>query len=78
MIYLRYLILLILFQLVISCSKDEKKVSIIKESSQDLEMVAAYKEGYQSLNRNDPYFAAKKFLEADTFDVQLRKWANCL
>ena len=74
MIYLRYLILLILVQLVISCSKDEKKVSIIKESSQDLEMVAAYKEGYQSLNRNDLYFAAQKFLEAELLFPQ-SDWA---
>ena len=32
-----------------SCSKDEKEISYIKESSQDLEMVAAYKEAYQAL-----------------------------
>ena len=28
-------------------------------------MIATYKEAYQSLEKNDPYFAAKKFLEAE-------------
>ncbi len=48
-----------------ACSKEEKEISIIKETSQDLEMVSAYKEAYQALNDGDPYFAAKKFLEAE-------------
>jgi outer membrane protein assembly factor BamD len=48
-----------------ACSKEEKKISIIKETSQDLEMISAYKEGYAALNKGDPYFAAKKFLEAE-------------
>jgi len=48
-----------------ACSNDEKKVSVIKETRQDLEMISAYKEGYRALNEGDPFFAAKKFLEAE-------------
>ena len=51
--------------LINACSQEEKKVSVIKETRQDLEMISAYKEGYNALNQGDPYFAAKKFLEAE-------------
>ncbi|MDC3036341.1 outer membrane protein assembly factor BamD [Candidatus Pelagibacter sp.] len=48
-----------------SCSKEEKEISVIKESKQDLEMISVYREAYGGLDRGDPYFAAKKFLEAE-------------
>ncbi len=48
-----------------ACSKEEAKISLIKETSQELEMISAYKEAYEALNTGDPYFAAKKFLEAE-------------
>jgi len=67
---------LLLFLLFISaCSKDVKEVSIIKESRQDLEMISAYKEGYEALEEGDPYFAAKKFLEAELLYPQ-SQWAS--
>ena len=57
-----------------SCSKDEKKVSSIKESRQDLEMISAYREAYKALSQGDPYFAAQKFLEAELLYPQ-SQWA---
>ena len=57
-----------------SCSKDEKKVSSIKESRQDLEMISAYREAYKALSQGDPYFAAQKFLEAELLYPQ-STWA---
>ena len=57
-----------------SCSKDKNDISIIKENRQDLEMVSAYKEAYIALNEGDPYFAAKKFLEAELLFPQ-SEWA---
>ncbi len=57
-----------------SCSKDQNEISIIKENKQDLEMVSAYKEAYVALNEGDPYFAAKKFLEAELLFPQ-SEWA---
>ena len=47
---------------------------MIKENTQDLEMISAYREGYESLNEGDPYFAAKKFLEAELLFPQ-SEWA---
>jgi outer membrane protein assembly factor BamD len=57
-----------------ACSKNKDEISIIKESRQDLEMMSAYLEGYESLNKGDPYFAAKKFLEAELLFPQ-SEWA---
>ena len=57
------------------CSKDIKEVSYIKETSQELEMISAYNEAYESLNNGDPFFAAKKFLEAEMSYPQ-SKWAS--
>ena len=68
-----FLIILVLLFLN-ACSKEEKKISIIKESKQTMEMVAAYEEAYLALNQGDPYFAAKKFLEAELLFPQ-SKWA---
>ena len=57
-----------------ACSKDEKEISLITESSQNLEMMASYNEAYKALNEGDPYFAAKKFLEAELLFPQ-SEWA---
>ncbi len=57
-------ILLILISL-LNCSKDSQEISIIKETSQELEMISSYNEAYEALSDGDPYFAAKKFLEAE-------------
>ncbi len=73
MILIRYILILLLF-LIVSCSKEKKEISIIKETSQNLEIVSAYKEAYKALDEGDPYFAAKKFLEAELLFPQ-SKWA---
>ena len=57
-----------------SCSKDKKEVSIIKETKQDLEMISVYRQAYNALEENDPYFAARKFLEAELLFPQ-SEWA---
>tara|TARA_B100001057_G_scaffold466209_1_gene523104 strand:+ start:3316 stop:4152 length:837 start_codon:yes stop_codon:yes gene_type:complete len=66
---------IVLVFILIGCQKQEKEISIIKEDSQDLELVTTYKEAYNSLNEGDPYFAAKKFLEAELLYPQ-SKWAS--
>ena len=68
-----FLITLLLLVLV-GCSKEEKKISIIKEPQQNLEIITAYNEAYKALDEGDPYFAAKKFLEAELLLPQ-SKWA---
>tara|TARA_Y100000590_G_C15572158_1_gene959019 strand:- start:244 stop:1077 length:834 start_codon:yes stop_codon:yes gene_type:complete len=59
------IILSIFLFFILACSKEEKEISVIKETTQDLEMVSVYEEAYKALNEGDPYFAAKKFLEAE-------------
>ena len=57
--------LIIFFIIFSSCAQDEKKISKIKEIDQNQEMISAYKEGYEALDKNDTYYAAQKFLEAE-------------
>tara|TARA_B100001063_G_C16711754_1_gene528397 strand:- start:60 stop:899 length:840 start_codon:yes stop_codon:yes gene_type:complete len=56
------------------CSKDKKEVSLIKESSQELEMISSYNSAYKALRKGDPFFASKKFLEAELLYPQ-SEWA---
>ena len=70
----RYLIIVFLLIFLNSCGNEKKEISNIKETRQDLEIIAAYKEAYKALEENDPYFAAKKFLEAELLFPQ-SKWA---
>ena len=58
-------LILILFFLNISCSKEKKKISIVKEDSLEMQMIEAYKEGLVELEKNDALYAARKFNEAE-------------
>ena len=71
---MKYFYFFILVALLFSCSKDSKEISIIKESSQEMEMISSYNEAFSALEMGDPYFAAKKFLEAEILYPQ-SKWA---
>ena len=71
--FLKIFLILSLFSLY-SCSKEEKEISYVKETRQDLEIATAYNEAYKALEENDPYFAAKRFLEAELLFPQ-SKWA---
>ena len=51
--------------LLASCSEPKKEISKITETEQKMELVATYKEAHEALEKNDTYFAAKKFLEAE-------------
>tara|TARA_Y100001970_G_scaffold130975_1_gene161572 strand:+ start:11014 stop:11844 length:831 start_codon:yes stop_codon:yes gene_type:complete len=57
-----------------SCTKEDKKISVIKETNQEMEMTTAYKDGYELLNRNENFNAANKFLEAELLFPQ-STWA---
>jgi outer membrane protein assembly factor BamD len=56
---------LVLIFLITSCSKKVENESLIKEKSLDLQVLEAYKEGKESLEKGDVLFAAKKFNEAE-------------
>ncbi len=61
----KFLLIIFIIFSVNSCADTQKEVDVIKETNQDLEMLTAYKEAYEALEQNDPYFAAKRFLEAE-------------
>ncbi len=62
--------------LLYSCSnsKNEEKLSIVKEDNLDEQMIQAYKEGIKELERGDVIYAAKKFNEAELLYPQ-SSWA---
>ena len=69
------LLFLLLFLLLQSCSKDEIEISTIKENDQELEMISAYTEGFEYLEKGDTFYAAAKFLEAELLLPQ-SEWAS--
>ncbi len=71
---IKFFIFLFLVFLMSSCSQEEKKISVIKTANQNQELATIYNEAYQALEERDPYFAAKKFLEAELLFPQ-SKWA---
>ena len=56
-------IVLIFFTLIFfySCGKEVKEVKLIKEQSQNEEMISAYKEGMSFLEAGDYFIASKNF-----------------
>ncbi len=56
---------ILMFFLIISCSKEEVKISIIQEDDLNLQVIEAYEEGLESLKEGDVLYAAKKFNEAE-------------
>ena len=71
--YLKYI--LIIFILVLtSCKNEKKEVSVIEETSIDLQMIQAYNGGLKNLELGDAIVAAKKFNEAEILFPQ-SKWA---
>jgi len=71
---INYIFIVLILIFLNSCSKDKKEISVIKETNQDLEMITTYKDAYQALENGDPYFAARKFLEAELLFPQ-SDWA---
>ena len=60
-----FLISILIFVTIISCSKKQEKISLIKEDSLEMQMIEAYNEGLKEFNRGDIFFAAKKFNEVE-------------
>ena len=57
-----------------SCSSNKEEVSLIKETNQQAELISTYSEAMKNLKKNDTYFAANKFLEAELLFPQ-SEWA---
>ena len=71
--YLKY-ILIIFILLLTACKNEKKEVSVIEETSIDLQMIKAYNQGIKNLELGDALVAAKKFNEAEILFPQ-SKWA---
>ena len=50
-----------------SCGGGKEKVSIIEEEDIDLQMVDAFRKGYEALQEGDVLFAAKKLMKQNFF-----------
>ena len=72
-LYFRYFFLILLI-LISSCSKEEKKVSIVKETNLEAQMIEAYSRGLEELYKGDAIYAAKRFNEAELLYPQ-SEWA---
>ena len=71
---LNLIYLTIIFLTFTSCAKEAEKISVIKETNQEMEMTTAYQEGFELLNTNQFFNAANKFLEAELLFPQ-SNWA---
>ena len=65
MIINKLIFLFALIFLITACSKKNENTSLIKEKSLELQVLEAYQEGKESLEKGDVLFAAKKFNEAE-------------
>ena len=70
----KFISLLVIVVLCVSCAKQQSKESVIKEKNLDLQVLEAYSEGLKSLEAGDVLYAAKKFNEAETLFPQ-SPWA---
>ena len=66
--------ILFLFLIFTSCSTDKEKISILEDDNLELQMIDAYKLGYEELSKGDALYAAKKFNEAELLYPQ-SEWA---
>ncbi len=71
--FFKFLVILIFLN---SCSsKEEEKVSIIGKGELENQMIEAYKEGMQELEKGDVIYASRKFNEAELLYPQ-SEWAS--
>ena len=71
--YLKVFLVILIFFLE-SCSSKKEEVSVIREMDQQSELVQAYTEAMENLEKRDYFFAANKFLEAELLFPQ-SDWA---
>tara|TARA_B100000902_G_scaffold43820_1_gene51470 strand:- start:3746 stop:4591 length:846 start_codon:yes stop_codon:yes gene_type:complete len=71
---IKFLLVIKLIVLCISCSKEEVKISTISEKNIELQILESYRSGIEELDSGDALYAAKKFNEVETMFPQ-SKWA---
>ena len=71
---LKFLFIFFLMMSLVACSQKKDEVSLIKEVDQQAELITTYSEAMENLKKNDTFFAANKFLEAELLFPQ-SDWA---
>ena len=72
--FIKFFSFFLLIIILNSCSKDISKKSVIKEKGLEQQVLEAYEEGVDNLQKGDALYAAKKFNEAETLFPQ-SEWA---
>ena len=70
----KFLLSFFFILILVSCSKEEARKSVIKEKSLDLQVLETYEEGMNYLEEGDAIYAASKFNEAELLFPQ-SEWA---
>ena len=70
MLFFRVFYLLFFLSILVSCTKDNTKYSVIKEKSLEMQVLEAYDIGKDALEGGDVLYAAKKFNEVETLFPQ--------
>jgi outer membrane protein assembly factor BamD len=70
MFKINFILIISLSIICFSCSKEIVEETIIQEKNMELQMIEAYKEGLEELERGDALYAAKKFNEAEVLFPQ--------
>jgi outer membrane protein assembly factor BamD len=65
MSFLLKIFILVILISITSCTKKDEIISVVEEKSLEMQMIDAYNEGLEELNKNDVIYAAKKFNEAE-------------
>ena len=65
MISYKYLKFFFIIILLVSCTKEVEKKTIVLEKSMELQMIEAYEQGFKELKKGDALYAAQKFNEAE-------------
>jgi outer membrane protein assembly factor BamD len=71
----KFFFLLVILSSTFSCSIKEETVTEISGGTLEEQMIEAYNEGLEALDKGDVYFAAKKFNEAELLYPQ-SEWAS--
>ena len=59
------ILILVVFVHIISCSKKDENITVLKEKNLDTQMIEVYNQAMEEFNRGDVIYAGKKFSEAE-------------
>ena len=66
-----FLIIVLIFTSLASCSNKEEKISLIKEDNLEMQMIEAYNEGLKEFNRGDIFLLLKNLMRLNFYILNL-------